>query len=108
MRALGAVGSKEAEQESLLLEHNIPHAPFGKAILDCLPPEGENWVVPPKSDSSPEWRDREDLRHLIICSIDPPGIALSLIPLLILTVFGAQRARTLTMHSTLARYPMVI
>ncbi|KAH9913246.1 RNB-domain-containing protein [Fomitopsis serialis] len=73
VRALGKVESKEAEQESLLLEFDIPYRPFGKAILDCLPPEGEHWVVPPKTADSPVWRDREDLRDLIVCSIDPPG-----------------------------------
>ncbi|GBE86825.1 Exosome complex exonuclease dis3 [Sparassis crispa] len=73
VRALGKVESKETEQESLLLEFEVPYRPFGKAILDCLPSEGEAWVVPPKSADSPEWRDREDLRHLIVCSIDPPG-----------------------------------
>ena len=73
IRALGKVESKEAEQESLLLEFDVPYRPFGKAILDCLPAEGEQWLVPPKSDDNPNWRDREDLRHLDICSIDPPG-----------------------------------
>ncbi|KAL9708684.1 exosome catalytic subunit dis3 [Leucoagaricus gongylophorus] len=73
VRALGKVESKEAEQESLLLEFDVPYRPFGKAILDCLPPEGEQWVVPPKSDTNPIWKDREDLRQLLICSIDPPG-----------------------------------
>jgi exosome complex exonuclease DIS3/RRP44 len=73
VRALGRVESKEAETESLLLEFDVPYRPFGRAILDCLPPEGESWLVPPKSDSSPTWVGREDLRDLNICSIDPPG-----------------------------------
>jgi exosome complex exonuclease DIS3/RRP44 len=73
VRALGRVESKEAETESLLLEFDVPYRPFGKAILDCLPSEGETWVVPPKSNSDPAWRGREDLRDLNICSIDPPG-----------------------------------
>ncbi|TEB35393.1 RNB-domain-containing protein [Coprinellus micaceus] len=73
VRALGKVESKEAEQESLLLEFDVPYRPFGKAILDCLPVEGDQWVVPPKSDTNPEWKDRVDLRELNICSIDPPG-----------------------------------
>ncbi|KAH9911776.1 RNB-domain-containing protein [Epithele typhae] len=73
VRALGKVQSKEAEQESLLLEFDVPYRPFGKAILDCLPPEGDKWVVPPKDATNPNWRDREDLRDMIICSIDPPG-----------------------------------
>lgn len=58
----------------MLLEYEVPYRPFGKAILDCLPKEGEQWVVPPKDLSRPEWRDRQDLRELIICSIDPPGV----------------------------------
>lgn len=73
VRALGKVESKEAEQESLLLEYEVPYRPFGKAILNCLPKEGDSWKVPPKSDDSFEWRDREDLRDLVVCSIDPPG-----------------------------------
>ncbi|GJJ08443.1 hypothetical protein Clacol_002659 [Clathrus columnatus] len=73
VRALGQVESKEAEQESLLLEYEVPYRPFGKAILDCLPPEGAQWVVPPKDPHNPAWRDREDLRDLLICSIDPPN-----------------------------------
>jgi exosome complex exonuclease DIS3/RRP44 len=71
VRALGKAQSKEAEQESLLLEFEVPYLPFGKAILDCLPAEGDQWVVPPNSDSSPEWRDREDLRELIINPATP-------------------------------------
>ncbi|KAI1791379.1 RNB-domain-containing protein [Ganoderma leucocontextum] len=73
VRALGKVQSKEAEQESLLLEFDVPYRPFGRAILDCLPVEGDNWVVPPKNVADRNWKDREDLRDLIICSIDPPG-----------------------------------
>jgi hypothetical protein len=42
--------------------------------LECLPVEGESWVVPPKEEDDVIWRDREDLRDLLICSIDPPGM----------------------------------
>jgi exosome complex exonuclease DIS3/RRP44 len=73
VRALGKVESKEAEQESLLLEYEVPYRPFGRAIMNCLPVEGENWVVPPKEEGNLIWRDREDLRDLLICSIDPVG-----------------------------------
>ena len=58
----------------MLLEYEVPYRPFGKAILNCLPKEGEKWVVPKKSAENLEWRDREDLRDLLICSIDPPGM----------------------------------
>lgn len=82
MRALGKTESKEAEQESLLLEYEVPYRPFGRAVLDCLPVEGEGWVVGPKPDGSggggmtPEWKGREDLRGLNVCSIDPPSASL--------------------------------
>lgn len=77
VRALGKAEDKETEQESLLLEFEVPYRPFGKAILDCLPPEGDQWVVPPKDPTDPVWRDRMDLRDLDICSIDPPGECIS-------------------------------
>ncbi|KAK0549055.1 exosome catalytic subunit dis3 [Tilletia horrida] len=73
VRALGAAETTAAEQESLLLENDIPYRPFSKAILDCLPAEGDDWKVPPKELGGPAWRDRVDLREEIICSIDPPG-----------------------------------
>lgn len=73
VRALGKVESQEAEQESLLLEHDIPYRPFSQAILNCLPVEGDRWEVPPKDDSHPAWRSRRDMRSENICSIDPPG-----------------------------------
>ncbi|WFD34393.1 exosome catalytic subunit dis3 [Malassezia cuniculi] len=71
VRALGAAESPEAEQESLLLEFDVPYRPFSKAILACLPPEGDSWVVPPAG--APGWRDRTDMRDELVCSIDPPG-----------------------------------
>ncbi|KAG8780762.1 exosome catalytic subunit dis3 [Serendipita sp. 397] len=71
VRALGKAGTKEAEQEALLVEYGVAYGAFGKAIQACLPPEGDNWIVPPKGDKV--WKGREDLRELLICSIDPPG-----------------------------------
>lgn len=73
VRALGRVESKEAERESLLMEYEIPFRPFGRAVRECLPPEGDNWVVPQKVEDDPIWKGREDLRELLVCSIDPPG-----------------------------------
>lgn len=73
VRALGAVESKEAEIESLLLEFDVPYRPFPKAILDCLPKQGNEWVVPPQTPGEGVWKNREDLRDLTICSIDPIG-----------------------------------
>ncbi|KAG8856923.1 exosome catalytic subunit dis3 [Tulasnella sp. 330] len=73
VRALGQVESKEAERESLLLEFEVPFRPFGKAVNACLPVEGEGWIVAPKEEGVGMWGGREDLREMIICSIDPPG-----------------------------------
>lgn len=85
MRALGEVGSKEGELESLLEEWEVPYRPFSKGILECLPVEGENWVVPSKEDDPKKvWAGREDFREMIICSIDPPGA--SFVPVRVLDV----------------------
>ena len=77
VRSLGAIESKEAEQESLLLEFDVPYRPFSKSILACLPSEGDHWTVPPKGEQDARslaiWRDRVDMRAEDICSIDPPG-----------------------------------
>jgi exosome complex exonuclease DIS3/RRP44 len=72
IRVLGELETKEAETEALLLEWDVQYRPFPKAVLDCLPPEGHNWVVP-KDTSSPLWAGRKDLRELLVCSIDPPN-----------------------------------
>ncbi|XDG10370.1 hypothetical protein ABKA04_009985 [Annulohypoxylon sp. FPYF3050] len=72
VRSLGELETKAAETEALLLEYDVQYRPFPKTVLDCLPPEGHDWRVPTSTDD-PGWKDREDLRGLLICSIDPPG-----------------------------------
>ncbi|KAI1334795.1 mitotic control protein dis3 [Xylariaceae sp. FL0016] len=72
VRSLGELESKAAETEALLLEHDVQYRPFPKTVLDCLPSEGHDWRVPVSTDD-PGWKDREDLRGLLICSIDPVG-----------------------------------
>ncbi|KUI66447.1 Exosome complex exonuclease dis3 [Cytospora mali] len=72
VRALGEMETKAAETEALLLEYDVQYRPFPKTVLDCLPKEGHDWKVPASTDD-PGWRDREDLRGLLICSIDPIG-----------------------------------
>ncbi|KAI1487262.1 mitotic control protein dis3 [Biscogniauxia mediterranea] len=72
VRSLGELETKAAETEALLLEHDVQYRPFPKTVLDCLPKEGHDWRVPASTDD-PGWKDREDLRELLICSIDPPG-----------------------------------
>lgn len=72
VRSLGDLETKGAETEALLLEYDVQYRPFPKTVLDCLPPEGHAWKVPP-SMSDPGWIGRRDLRNLLVCSIDPPG-----------------------------------
>ncbi|KFD47566.1 hypothetical protein M514_11567 [Trichuris suis] len=66
VRLLGPVGDRDTENEVLLLEHEVPHHEFGENILACLPKMP--WVI-----TASDLKEREDLRHLVICSIDPPG-----------------------------------
>lgn len=72
IRSLGELESKGAETEALLLEFDVQYRPFPKTVLDCLPAEGHGWKVPADT-SDPGWRGRQDLRDLLVCSIDPPG-----------------------------------
>lgn len=72
VRSLGDLETKGAETEALLLEYDVQYRPFPKTVLDCLPKEGHDWIVP-KSLDDPGWRRRKDLRGLQICSIDPIG-----------------------------------
>jgi exosome complex exonuclease DIS3/RRP44 len=72
VRSLGDLETKGAETEALLLEYDVQYRPFPKTVLDCLPSKGHQWKVP-SSPSDPGWVGRRDLRHLLVCSIDPPG-----------------------------------
>ena len=72
IRSLGELETKEAETEALLLEFDVQYRPFPKTVLDCLPPEGHDWKVPADPQHA-GWKGRQDLRHLLVCSIDPPG-----------------------------------
>ncbi|XP_056663826.1 exosome complex exonuclease RRP44 isoform X3 [Monodelphis domestica] len=65
VKNLGAVGDKETETEVLLLEHDVPHQPFSQAVLSFLPKM-------PWNITEEDMKNREDLRHLCVCSVDPP------------------------------------
>ncbi|KAG7660711.1 DIS3 [[Candida] subhashii] len=74
VRSLGEIESAEAETEALLLEHDVEYRPFSKNVLDCLPKEGDNWVVPDITNTDdPQLKKRVDLRDKLVCSIDPPS-----------------------------------
>ena len=64
--ALGQIGDKDTENEVLLLEHEVPHQPFSLAVLADLPQLP--WLI-----TEDDVSKRTDLRHLCICSVDPPG-----------------------------------
>lgn len=68
VRIIGDIGDRETETEVILLEHDVPYAPFSNDVLRCLPEDGERYTI-----SASEVALREDLRALHVCSIDPPG-----------------------------------
>ncbi|RKO83334.1 hypothetical protein BDK51DRAFT_5378, partial [Blyttiomyces helicus] len=68
VRTLGEVGDRATETEVLLLEHDVPFAPFSPQVLSFLPVEGDKWIV-----LDEHLAGRTDFRHLDVCSIDPPG-----------------------------------
>lgn len=55
----------------VLIENDIDARPFSAQVLACLPPL-------PWSVSSQDLTNsiRQDLRHLRVCSVDPPGMLL--------------------------------
>ncbi|KAF7994097.1 hypothetical protein HCN44_011366 [Aphidius gifuensis] len=66
VRALGNIGDKETENEVLLLEHDVPHSRFSDEVLSFLPKLP--WII-----TESDVAQREDLRHVDVCSVDPPG-----------------------------------
>jgi len=66
VRCLGDIGDKDTENEVLLLEHDVPHSNFSEAVLSFLPKMP--WTI-----TEEEEKRRRDLRHLDVCSVDPPG-----------------------------------
>ncbi|XP_078045962.1 exosome complex exonuclease RRP44-like protein Dis3 [Augochlora pura] len=66
VRALGEIGNKVTENEVILLEHDVPHSRFSDAVLSSLPKMP--WCI-----TEADMVQREDLRYLDICSVDPPG-----------------------------------
>eukprot|EP00939_MAST-03C_sp_MAST-3C-sp1_P000057 g57.t1 len=67
VRTIGDVHDRKVESEVILLEHAIPCEAFAPAVIACLPPT--DWKITAENTAS----TRIDLRHLCVCSIDPPG-----------------------------------
>eukprot|EP00854_Cymbomonas_tetramitiformis_P002795 gene2795-3587_t len=67
-KTLGKGGDKQTETEVLLVENDIKTQPFSEAVYACLPPLP--WDLAAEEAKKPE---RADLRHILVCSVDPPG-----------------------------------
>ena len=65
---MGEEGKIGTETNMILHEFNVDQRPFSQKVLDCLPKEGKNWQI-----SAAEEARRWDLRHVDVCSVDPPG-----------------------------------
>lgn len=68
VKTLGDIGDRDVETEVLILENDINTAPFSPAVHACVPPLP--WSVSTADIQEPH---RRDLRHLPVCSVDPPG-----------------------------------
>ncbi|KAI3892292.1 hypothetical protein MKX03_030694 [Papaver bracteatum] len=68
VRTIGDIGDRETESEVVLIENDIDSRPFSAQVLSCLPPIP--WSV---SSVDLENPIRQDLRHLRVFSVDPPG-----------------------------------
>ncbi|KAL8034826.1 hypothetical protein ABFX02_12G056000 [Erythranthe guttata] len=68
VRTIGEIGDRDTESEVVLIENDIDARPFSSQVLACLPPLP--WSVSAEDISNPI---RQDLRHLRVFSVDPPG-----------------------------------
>ncbi|XP_031495106.1 exosome complex exonuclease RRP44 homolog A [Nymphaea colorata] len=68
VRTIGDIGDRDTETEVVLIENDIDSRPFSQQVLSCLPPLPWNL-----SDADLENPNREDLRHVRVFSVDPPG-----------------------------------
>ncbi|VAI10162.1 unnamed protein product [Triticum turgidum subsp. durum] len=68
VRTIGDIGDKETETEVVLIENDINTRPFSTQVLACLPPLP--WTLSPEDVANP---NRQDLRHVRVFSVDPPG-----------------------------------
>ncbi|KFG65374.1 RNB family domain-containing protein [Toxoplasma gondii RUB] len=66
---LGEFGSAEAEANVILREQGVVSRDFSLASLRCLP--ANTWTFADMSEE--DRKGRLDLRHVCVCSVDPPG-----------------------------------
>uniref|UniRef100_A0A7N0U7U6 Exosome complex exonuclease RRP44 homolog A n=1 Tax=Kalanchoe fedtschenkoi TaxID=63787 RepID=A0A7N0U7U6_KALFE len=68
VRTIGQIGDRDTESEVVLIENDIDSRPFSSQVLGCLPPIP--WSVSTDDLANP---NRQDLRHIRVFSVDPPG-----------------------------------
>ncbi|KAK8940904.1 hypothetical protein KSP39_PZI010538 [Platanthera zijinensis] len=68
VRTIGEIGDRDTESEVILIDNDINTRPFSVQVLACLPPLP--WSLSVEDMANPH---REDLRHLRVFSVDPPG-----------------------------------
>ena len=68
VKVVGQEGVLATETNMILHEFSVDTRPFSQRVLSCLPKEGKDWRI-----SDEEAAKRWDLRHLDVCSVDPPG-----------------------------------
>eukprot|EP00958_Prasinococcus_capsulatus_P026105 scaffold4595_cov415-Prasinococcus_capsulatus_cf.AAC.3 len=68
VKSIGKAGDRATETKLILLENDINESPFTEAVYRCVPPLP--WTVQPEHLQE---KGRRDLRHLLVCSVDPPG-----------------------------------
>jgi exosome complex exonuclease DIS3/RRP44 len=68
IKTIGELGNIKVENEVILYEHDINANPFSQRIINSMPREDIELKV-----NDEELERRTDLRHICVCSIDPPG-----------------------------------
>ncbi|KAL4186407.1 hypothetical protein AMTRI_Chr09g13970 [Amborella trichopoda] len=68
VRTIGDIGDRDTESEVVLIENDINNRPFSTQVLSCLPPLP--WTLSSEDLENP---NRDDLRHVRVFSVDPPG-----------------------------------
>ncbi|CDW74058.1 exosome complex exonuclease rrp44 [Stylonychia lemnae] len=68
VKLIGEEGKIATESAMILHEFNVDTRPFSNKVLQCLPKDGANWKIPQE-----EINKRLDIRHLVVCSVDPIG-----------------------------------
>lgn len=68
VRTIGKIGDPETESEVVMIENDINSRPFSAQVLACLP--SLPWSLSSADVNDP---NRDDLRHVRVFSVDPPG-----------------------------------